>query len=228
MFFDPNYFIFVMLPALVLSFAAQAFVKGAYNKWGKTRNGAGLSGIQVAQQIFSRTDVNGVQLDSTPGQLTDHFDPTSNTVRLSEQVATVPSVAAMAIVAHELGHVQQYQQKSILIAARSFLVPAVQISPQIGYMMIIAGFILRITGLIQLGILLFGVMVVFMILTLPVEFDASSRGLRLLEQSGLIVAEQDRTGARQMLTAAGMTYVAAAVGAVLQLLYYISLSQRRR
>jgi Zn-dependent membrane protease YugP len=228
MFFDSNYLLFVLIPTLILSFAAQTFVRSAYNKWGKVQNTAGLTGVQVAERIMSRTNVRGVGLEGTPGELTDHYDPASHTVRMSRGIATVPSVAAMAVVAHELGHAQQHQEKSPLIAARNFLVPAVQISPTIGYMMILAGLFLRVTNLIYIGALLFGVMVVFMVLTLPVEFDASRRGLILLQEAGLTQDTQDRDGARQVLTAAGLTYVAAAVTAVLQLLYYLSLANRRR
>lgn len=228
MFFDINYLIYVMLPALVLSLIAQFFVRSAYSKWGNTRNGAGLTGVQVAERIFNYTNVRSIPLQGAPGELTDHFDPGAQVVRLSQGVATKPSVASMAVVAHELGHVQQYQDGSLLIAARSFLLPAVQFSPTIGYLLIFAGLIFRITDLIWAGILLFGLMVVFMILTLPVEIDASMRGLRLLRQSGVLLSEDDASGARQVLTAAALTYVAAAISALLQLLYYISLAQRRR
>lgn len=228
MFFDINYLLYVMLPALVLSLIAQFFVRSAYSKWGNTRNSAGLTGVQVAERIFTNTNVRSLPLQGVPGELTDHFDPGAQVVRLSQGIATKPSVAAMAVVGHELGHVQQYQEGSPLIAARSFLLPAVQFSPTIGYLLIFAGLIFRITDLIWAGILLFGLMVVFMILTLPVEIDASMRGLRLLRQSGVIVSEDDASGARQVLTAAALTYVAAAISALLQLLYYISLAQRRR
>lgn len=228
MFFDPTYLIYVFLPTLLLSLAAQAFVRSAYSKWSKVRNTTGLSGVQVAERIFSNTDVRSLPLEGAPGQLSDHYDPTKGVVRLSQDIATVPSVASMAIVAHELGHVQQHQQGSALIAMRNFLVPGVQLAPQIGYLMIFAGLFLQITGLIWAGILLFGVMVVFMLLTLPVEIDASRRGLNLLRQSGLLVADQDASGARQVLTAAALTYVAAAITAVLQLLYFVSLANRRR
>ncbi len=228
MFFDSNYLLYVFIPTLILSLAAQAFVRSAYSKWGKVQNGAGLTGVQVAERIMSRTDVHGVALEGVPGELSDHYDPASHTVRLSRGVASVPSVAAMAVVAHELGHAQQHQEKSILITARNFLVPAVRFSPTIGYVLIFAGLLLRVTGLIYVGIVFFAVMVVFMILTLPVEFDASRRGMILLQESGLTQDTQDRDGARQVLTAAGLTYVAAAITAVLQLLYYLSLAQRRR
>jgi len=227
MFFDTGYLLWVLIPSLVLSGLAQLFVSSAYNKWGNTRNAMGLTGLEVARQIMSRTNVNGVQIEGTPGKLTDHYDPRDNTIRISQSNATVPSVAGMAVVAHELGHAQQYKEGSLLIQARSFLVPAVQFSPTVGYFMIILGLMLNITGLFQLGILLFGVMVVFMILTLPVEIDASMRGMKLLRQSGLLASEQDASGAKQMLTAAALTYFAAAIGAVLQLLYFMSLGRSR-
>ena len=225
---DGGYLLYVFIPTIILSLLAQFFVSSAYSKWSKVRNGAGVSGVNVAEQIFRRTNVQSLPLEGTPGQLSDHFDPQQNVVRLSQGTATVPSVAAMAVVAHELGHVQQYQEKSLLIAARQFLVPAVRFSPTIGYLMIIFGLMLNVTGLFWLGIALFGLMVVFMILTLPVEFDASRRGLKLLEASGLMVTEEDRSGARQVLMAAALTYVAAAITAILQLLYFMSLGSRRR
>ncbi|MDX2160116.1 MAG: zinc metallopeptidase [bacterium] len=226
MFFDPSYMLYVFLPALVLSLGAQLFVRSAYAKWGNTPNSLNMTGVQVAERIMSRTNVQGVRLEGVPGQLTDHYDPRTHTVRISQENALKPSVAAMAVVAHELGHAQQHQEKSLLITMRNFLVPAVQISPTIGYLMIIMGLMLQVTGLFWLGILFFGLMVVFMILTLPVEVDASVRGLRLLRESGLIGVETDYSGARAVLTAAALTYFAAAIQAVLQLLYFVSLSRR--
>lgn len=228
MFFDVNYLLWVALPALILSGLAQYFVRSTYSKWSQVPNGAAASGVQVAEQIFARTGLNPVRLEGTPGQLTDHYDPRENVVRLSQGIGTTPSVAGMAVVAHELGHVQQYQQGSLLIKARQFLVPAVQLSPTIGYMMIIFGLMLRISGLFWLGIIAFGLMVVFMLLTLPVELDASRRGLQMLRESGLMVNAQDQTGARSVLIAAALTYFAAAINAVLQLLYFVSLGNRRR
>lgn len=227
MFFDTNYLLWVMVPSLLLSLAAQFFVRSAYSKWSNVRNTAGVSGLQAADRIQARTNVRVNGVEGVPGELTDHYDPRDHIVRLSQGNATVPSVAAMAITAHELGHAQQHQENSILITARNFLVPAVQFSPTIGYLMIIGGLFLGISGLFQLGILVFGIMVVFMILTLPVEVDASMRGMRLLRESGLLATEQDASGARQVLTAAALTYFAAAIGAVLQLLYFISLGRSR-
>jgi uncharacterized protein len=226
--FSSSYFLLVFIPAIILSLGAQFLVSSAFGKWTKIRNSAGLTGEQVARRIIQTAGLQGVQLEGIAGVRTDHFDPASNVVRMSQDVATTPSIAAMAVVAHELGHAQQYAEKSIFIQVRSFLVPAMRFSPMISYALILIGLLLNITGLLQLGILFYGVVVVFMLLTLPVEIDASMRGLRLLNTSGLMQAADDAGGSRQVLTAAALTYVAAAVTALLNLLYYLSLLSRRR
>jgi Zn-dependent membrane protease YugP len=226
MFFDWNYFLWVAIPAMVLSGLTQLYLTSTYRKWGNVRNSTSSTGAEVARILFERTALEAIPLQRAPGALSDHYDPQANIVRLSETVSDVPSVAAMAVAAHELGHVQQHQAGSPLIAMRSALIPAVRFSPTISYLCIMAGLFMNMAGLIWLGILFFGAMVVFSLLTLPVEFDASRRGMRLLEEAGLLSSAEDRQGARQMLTAAGLTYVAAAITSVLQLLYYISLAQR--
>ncbi len=182
------------------------------------------------QQEGSRRSISAssIHFERTRGQLTDHYDPRSHTVRMSEGVATQPSVASMAIVAHELGHAQQHENHSPLMAMRNFLVPAVRFSPQLAYVLILVGLIFNIAGLFWLGIVFYGLMVLFSILTLPVELDASRRALKLLDETGLMQTEADVQGSRRVLTAAATTYIAAAVTAVLQLLYYISIARRRR
>jgi uncharacterized protein len=224
-FFDMQYVLLVLIPSVILSFGAQMWVRNAYKKWSDTRNSAGLSGAQMGQRLVQSGGLSGVQFEGTPGELTDHYDPSGHIVRMSEGIATRPSVAAMAIVAHELGHAQQYEQNSPFITMRSFLLPAMRFSPTASYILIIAGLLLQATGLAWIGVMLFGVTVLFMLLTLPVEFDASRRGMALLRQSGLM-SEQDASGARQMLTAAALTYVAAFVTSLLTLIYYISLLSR--
>jgi len=169
-----------------------------------------------------------IKLERTPGQLTDHYDPRSHTVRMSEDVAGKPSVASMAIVAHELGHAQQHENNSFLISVRSLLIPAVNFSSPLSYLCILFGFMFYIPGLFGLGIIFYAVMVLFTLVTLPVEFDASRRGLKLLDQSGLIQTDAEKSGSRQVLQAAGLTYVAAATTAILKLLYFLSLAARSR
>ncbi|HRV95640.1 MAG TPA: zinc metallopeptidase [Anaerolineae bacterium] len=225
-FIDPNYFWYVFIPTLLISGGVQLYLKSTFNKWGGVRNSSGINGMQVGQQLFNRTSLNPIPLQRTPGALSDHFDPGANVVRLSDPIATKPTVAAMAVTAHELGHVQQYQTGSALIKARSFLLPALQFSPTLSYMAIFLGLVFNMANLVWIGIFFFGLMVLFSILTLPVEFDASRRGLKLLQEANLLQSDTDRQGARQLLTAAGMTYVAAAVTSILQLLYYISIARR--
>lgn len=227
MFFDFNYLLWVFLPTMVLSLAVQWYLRSTFAKWSQVRNSNNLSGPQVAQALFSRTNLQPIQVQRIGGQLTDHFDPGENIVRLSDPVATQPSVASMAVTAHELGHVQQYQSRSPLIAARSFLLPAMQFSPTVSYMLIFGGLFLRFTGLIWLGVAVFAVSVLFALLTLPVEIDASRRGLKLLNEAGLLQTQEDAQGARSVLTAAALTYLAALITSVLTLLYYVSLAQRR-
>ena len=168
-----------------------------------------------------------IEFQHISGNLTDHYDPRSNTVRLSDNVANRNSVAALAIVAHELGHAQQHEHNSFLITMRNFLVPAVSLSPRIAYFLIFIGLIFNFMGAFWLGIAFYGLMVVFSIITLPVEFDASRRGRQLLREADLIVSPEDEAGSQRVLMAAGSTYIAAAVTAVLQLLYYISIGRRR-
>ena len=228
MFFDWNYVMLVLIPTLVISGAVQIYMKSAFGKWGSVRNSSGLSGAQVAQAIFQRTQLREVPLKPIPGKLSDHYDPRSNTVGLSQDIGGGNSVVSMAVTAHELGHVQQAQQGSALMGLRQFLVPAVRFSPMISYVLIFAGFFFRMPGLATLGVIFFAVTVVFMLITVPVELNASSRAMRLLDEAGLLQTEDDRKGARTVLNAAALTYVAAAVTAILTLLYYISLVQRSR
>ena len=226
MFFDPAYFLYVLIPTLLISGGVQLYLSSTYSHWRKVRNSAGATGEQVGQTLFERTSLQPLPLRRTKGELTDNFDPRANVVNLSQNVASQASVASMAIVAHELGHVQQHQQKSALMGARNFLVPALTVSPMVSYGAIILGLILQVTGLIWIGIFFFALMVLFSIVTLPVEIDASRRGLRLLREAGLMQTAEDSSGARKVLTAAGLTYLAAALTAVLQLLYFVLLAQR--
>jgi len=223
MFFDSNYILLVMLPTLIISGLAQAAVRGAYQKWGNIRNSQGVNGQQTAQLLIRSGNVQAVGLEVTGGQLTDHYDPGKGVVRMSQGVATQPSVASMAVAAHELGHVQQHQQNSALMGLRSMLVPGAQFGPSIGIMLIIIGLLFNATGLATIGLVLFAGAALFTIVTLPVELDASRRAMKMLEQTGLLATEQDRDGARAVLRAAAFTYVAAVATSLLTLFYYAML-----
>jgi len=223
MYFDPNYILLVMLPTLVITGLAQAAVRNAYQKWGNIRNSRGVNGQQTAQLLMRSGSIQPVGLEVTGGQLTDHYDPTKGIVRLSQGVALQPSVASMAVAAHELGHVQQHQQNSALMGIRSLLIPSAQFGPSIGIALIILGLLFNATGLATIGLLLFAGATLFTVVTLPVELDASRRAMRMLEQSGLIATEQDKDGANAVLRAAALTYVAAVASSLLTLLYYAML-----
>ncbi|HIK17534.1 MAG TPA: zinc metallopeptidase [Leptolyngbyaceae cyanobacterium M33_DOE_097] len=225
-FIDPYYLLFIAIPALVISAFTQMYLKSTFAKWSRVPNTEGMTGMEVANTLFSRTSLNPIPLERAGGNLTDHYDPGANVVRLSDPIATQPSIAAMAVAAHELGHVQQYQTGSGLIAMRSALLPALQFTPTISYISFTLGLLFNMAGLIWVGILFFGFMVLFSLLTLPVEFDASRRGLTLLKQAGLTDTAEEVAGARAVLTAAALTYIGAAITSVLQLLYYVSLARR--
>ena len=228
-FFDFRYFIF-MLPALALVWWAQARVKRAFNRWNKVRNQRNLRGADVAQFLLKSGNLLDVQLEGTrPNR--DHYDPRDNVLRLSPEVANTPSVTALAVAAHEIGHALQNRDNYAPLRFRSALVPAVNIGSNLGWLFIIGGFFLSAwLGLTQfgvavawLGVAFFGLGAVFAFATLPVEFDASRRAMRLLTESGLILSEEERRGAKAVLNAAAMTYVAALGAALGQLLYYVFL-----
>lgn len=224
---DPVYFWYVLIPVLLISLGVQIYLKRTYAKWNNVRNSSDLTGMQVGKELFNRTTLQAIPLEKTKGELTDHYDPGANVVRLSESTADKRSVSAMAVTAHELGHVQQYQTGSALIKVRGFLLPALQFSPMISYLAILFGLIFNITNLIYIGILFFALMVIFSILTIPVEVNASRRGRRLLREADLMETEADDKGSRAVLNAAALTYLAAAITSILQLLYYISIAKRR-
>jgi Zn-dependent membrane protease YugP len=231
-FFDPVYIIF-FIAIIVVSGAAQLYIRSTYGRWSRVPNGAGLSGGQVAEYLrdharfgnrSGRDAITAIKV--VPGALSDHFDPRDRSLALSEVVAHQPSIASMAISAHEVGHAQQLAEGSALMQFRALLVPAVSIGPGLAYLFIIGGLIFQMTGLFIIGVALFGIAVLFSVLTLPVEIQASQKALAMLESTGVITSAQDRNGARSMLTAAALTYLAAAIGAILTLLYYLTLARR--
>jgi hypothetical protein len=228
LYFDPSYFLFIAIPTMILSALVQLYLKSSFAKWSRVSNTEHLTGMQVAQVLFKLPSLNPLPLEQVSGSLTDHYDPHANVVRLSSPIANQTSIAAMAVTAHELGHVQQYQSKSPLIAMRSLLLPALQFSPTISYIAFTVGILFNMANLMWLGILFFGLMVLFSVLTLPVELDASRRGLKMLKEAGILDTRQEQHGARQMLTAAALTYLAAAITSLMQLFYYINLAQRQR
>lgn len=222
MLYDPSYFLY-MIPAILLMSLAQWRVKSTYSKWGRTRNGMNITGLDAAKRLLSSAGMMGVRVEGIAGQLTDRYDPSKNTLYLSQSVATNPSVAAIAIAAHEIGHAMQDNEGYLPLRFRSALVPAANIGSTFGWIMIFAGLLLGLSPIAWLGVGVFSIGAVFALATLPVEFNASSRARDLLAQTGLASSSEDMRGANEMLNAAAMTYVAALATSVLQLLYFVSL-----
>ncbi|MDY6846757.1 MAG: zinc metallopeptidase [Chloroflexota bacterium] len=228
--FNISYMIY-MLPALILSLIAQFYVKSRYAHWSQVRNRAGLTGVQVAQRLSERLGLYDLKLKGIQGQLTDHYDPRNNVLSLSKEIAQEPTVASMAITAHELGHAQQDKENYLPMKIRSAMVPAVNIGTSLGWVLILIGLLLNLGNLAWLGIFAFSAGAIFSIATLPVELNASKRAKNMLEQSGVIQSEEERKGVNQVLNAAALTYVAAIASSVMQLFYFASLAggkDRRR
>ncbi|MBU0512430.1 MAG: zinc metallopeptidase [Chloroflexi bacterium] len=221
-FFDPYYLLF-MAPAFILMMLAQLYVSSTYRKWSRVPARSRMSGAQTAERLIRHGNLYGVQVQGVRGKLTDHYDPRTKVLRLSQGVYRDASVASLAIAAHELGHAMQDQDAYFPLRFRAMLVPVVNIGSYLGWIFIMLGLFLRLTDLAWLGVLVFSGGTLFALATLPVELDASARAKRLLSDSGLIVGDDERRGVNAVLNAAALTYVAALFTAVLQLLYWASL-----
>ena len=219
MFFDPMYFLFV-LPGLALAGFASLKTKSTFNKYSRVRSAKGLTGAEAAQRLLSGAGVSDVRIERVDGFLSDHYDPTSKTLRLSSKVYGESSLSAIGVACHEAGHALQHAQAYMWLSFRSAMVPAVNISSSFSYIVLIGGFMLGMTNLVYLGIILFSVAVLFSIITLPVEWDASNRAKMLMVQCG-VVDRSEATGAGAVLNAAFLTYLAAAVSSALTLIYYL-------
>jgi uncharacterized protein len=226
-FFDPTYLLF-MAPAFLLMMLSSWYVKSAYNKWSRVPASSRLTGTQAAQRLISTGALYGVKIETVGGNLSDHYDPRTKTLRLSQGVANSASVAAVAVAAHELGHAMQDAEDYLPLRFRAALVPMVNIGSWLGWILIMAGLLLNFLNLAWLGVLVFSGGAVFALATLPVELNASARAKQLLADTGIIQSEQERSGVNNVLNAAALTYVAALLTAVLQLLYFASLVGGRR
>jgi hypothetical protein len=227
-YFDPMYLIFA-LPALILAFFAQYKVQSTYAKYSRVRNMRGLSGLDAARWLLGASGLSHVSVEGAPGRLSDHYDPRQKVLRLSREVAYSQSVAALGIVAHEVGHALQDQTNYAFLRLRTGLVPVVNLGSYLGFILFFIGILLQFSGLIWLGIIFFSGSVVFAFLTLPVEWDASRRALQMLRAGGMVDSREVQ-GAQAVLSAASLTYVAALAQAISSLLYYIfiALGMRRR
>jgi Zn-dependent membrane protease YugP len=226
MYMDPLY-LGVMIVSMILAGWATAKVKGNFARFSRVRAATGMTGAQVAREILRRNNLPDVDVVETRGMLSDHYDPRTRTVRLSPEVYRVPSVAAVAVAAHETGHALQHATRYAPLALRSAAVPIARLGSYAPWLIIIGGFWLNMLSLIYAGVILFAGVVAFQLVTLPVELNASTRARAQLERLRL-VSTTDSAGVRKVLNAAAMTYVAAAATAVLQLLYFVSLLGGRR
>lgn len=220
-FFDPLYFAF-LLPGLLLALYAQWRVKGTYAKMSQIPADNRLTGAQVARYLLDSQGLYDVRVERVPGELTDHYDPREKVLRLSEGVYDSISVAAQGIVAHETGHAVQDKERYAYLKMRGAIVPAVNLGSNFGWILLLMGIFTGAIGLAWLGVALFSLGTVFALITLPVEFDASNRAMKLLAANRL-VSRSEYGEAKSVLDAAALTYLAAAAGAILQLLYYLML-----
>lgn len=228
MYFDPTYFLVII--GVIICMLASAKVNSTYAKYDRVRNHAGITGAMAAEQILKNAGIYDVRVQRVSGKLTDHYDPRAKVLRLSDATYGSTSVAALGVAAHECGHAIQHATHYAPLSVRGALVPVANFGSGIAWPLILIG--LFMNGqmsmlLINLGILLFSAAVLFQIVTLPVEFNASSRAMNILEDSGMLYQEEARQ-ARKVLTAAALTYVASAASAILQLLRLLILTGGRR
>ena len=219
MFFDPIYLILVG-PTLLLALWAQLRVKTAFGKYSRVMTRRGMSGAEAAREVLRKADIYDVEVEQVGGFLSDHYDPRSKKLRLSPNVYSSPSVAAVGVAAHEAGHAIQHAHNYGPLALRSLLVPTASFGSWLAFPLILIGMFVGSLGLAKIGVLLFGAIVLFQIVTLPVEFNASARAKKALDGTGLVVDEDEMRGVSSVLTAAGWTYVAATLSAIMQLLYF--------
>lgn len=220
---SPMYWLFVG-PAMLLALYAQWRVRAAYDRWSREPNDAGISGAQAAAIVLDRAGLSHVGIEQAQGWLSDHYDPQAKVLRLSPGVYQGQSVAAIGIAAHEAGHALQDAEGYAALQLRSALVPIAGLGSWLAFPLILAGIVFQAAGLIQLGVVAFAAIVAFQLVTLPVEFDASVRAKRILEDSGLMRSQHARDGVGSVLGAAALTYVAATITAMAELLYYLTLA----
>jgi len=221
------YYLILVVPTLIFSMIAQFMVKSTFSKYSNVRCSRNITGQDAAFLLLKDNSINDVAIEPVQGSLTDHYDPGNKKLRLSEPVFAQPSIAAVGVAAHETGHAIQHAKGYGPLVLRSTLVPVANIGSSIGPWIAIAGLMFSFPFLINIGLLLFGGAVIFYIVTLPVEFNASARALAILRSSNVLTAEELK-GVKKVLTAAALTYVASALTAIMSFLRLFLLSRRRR
>ncbi len=224
--FNMYYFLF-MIPGLIISIWASIKMKSTFAKYSKIQTTDGMSGAAVARRILDMNGLQNVPVEQVRGNLTDHYDPKENVVRLSAATFGSMSIGAVGVAAHEVGHAIQHAQGYGPAKLRSAIVPICSIGSGLAVPLIFVGFFLNMLNLAYVGVILFGLVVVFQLVTLPVEFNASKRAMQTLNGAEMVTAEESK-GVKKVLTAAALTYVAALLSSLLQLLYYVMILGRRR
>ncbi|MCZ6491838.1 MAG: zinc metallopeptidase [Acidobacteria bacterium] len=219
MIFDPMYFLF-LAPGLALSLWASFRVKRAFKKYSKVPSARGMTGAEAAAELLRGAGITGVRIVPTHGMLSDHYNPINKTLALSEKVYRTNSIAAIGVATHEAGHAIQHARNYAPLWVRSLLVPTANIGSGLGYIVMVLGLLFSSTNMVLVGAVLFSAVLLFQIVTLPVEFNASSRAKALVVEQG-IITHQEREGVDKVLNAAAMTYVAAAISTLLTLVYFL-------
>jgi uncharacterized protein len=221
-FYYNSSYLLLMVFIMAISYGAQWYLSSTFGRFSKIRNARDLTGAEVARDILDANGLSDVHVEPVAGQLTDHYDPRTRTVRLSEPNYNSPSLSALAVAAHECGHAIQHKQGYALLNLRASMVPVTNIGSQFGPLLIILGIFINIPTIAWIGVIGLLAALAFHAVTLPVEFNASARALRILEGNGYLTV-QENAGAKSVLTAAALTYVAGAIGALMTLLYYVSM-----
>jgi Zn-dependent membrane protease YugP len=223
-FFDSS--MLVLIPALIIAAWAQYKISSTFDRYSRVPSTRGYSGSQAARMLLDSSGLNDVPVEMVPGKLTDHYDPVNRVMRLSTDVFNSSSVASLGVAAHETGHAIQHQERYSPLVIRNSIVPIVNFGSNLSWVLFFAGFILGIPILLRIGIILFLTVVIFQLITLPVELNASRRALSLLDSKGILV-EDELQGAKKVLDAAALTYIAAVLMAIAQLARLLILSNRR-
>jgi len=227
MFWYDYYYIILVVPALILSFIAQANIKKTYGQMAKIQNARRITGAEAAYRVLKHYGINDVRIEMTQGKLSDHYDPRSNVIRLSPEVFSGTSIASVGVACHEAGHAAQYAQNFAPIKIRNVILPAANIGSSLGFTIAILGYFMGFDILVNIGIILFSAVVLFQLVTLPVEFNASTRAIKVINETNML-DDSELPKARKVLNAAAMTYVASLLVSVMSLIRLILRTNRRR
>lgn len=221
------YYLILVVPVVILSMIASAKVNSSFKKYSTVLSSRNLTGAKAAFEVLRHYNISNVQIERVNGNLTDHYDPRTNVIRLSDNVYNSTSVAAIGVACHEAGHAAQYAESYVPIKIRNFILPAANLGSRAGIPLALLGFLLNFEILAIVGIVFFSLAVIFQLVTLPVEFNASRRALNVISDAD-ILSDSEKTGAKKVLTAAAMTYVASLAVSIANLLRIILMNNRRR